>query len=93
MAAVTSIERDRTMSKEEDRGNNAPSGTSRGAATRDSYLAISPDGRQLQVPEELFFALREFLEGRKAAGSITLQFRDGTLSCLEAVAKKSFRNV
>jgi len=56
-------------------------------------MAISPDGRQIQIPEELFLALRDFLEGRKVAGSITLQFRDGTLSCLEAIAKKSFRNV
>jgi len=81
------------MSKEEDRWNDAVPGTNRGAATRDSCMAISPDGRQIQIPEELFLALRDFLEGRKVAGSITLHFRDGTLSCLEAVAKKSFRNV
>jgi len=56
-------------------------------------MAISPDGRQIEIPTELFLALRDFLEGGKAAGSITLQFRDGTLACLEAVAKKNFRNV
>ena len=66
---------------------------SRGAATRASCMAISPDGRQIEIPTELFLALRDFLEGGKAAGSITLQFRDGTLACLEAVAKKNFRNV
>ena len=93
MAAVTSIKRDRTMSKEEDQWNDAVSSASRGAAARNSCMAISPDGRQIQIPEELFLALRDFLEGRKVAGSITLHFRDGTLSCLEAVAKKSFRNV
>ena len=81
------------MSKEEERGNNAGSSTSRGAATRAGCMAISPDGRQIEIPKELFLALWDFLEGGKAAGSITLQFRDGTLSCLEAVAKKKFCNV
>jgi hypothetical protein len=56
-------------------------------------MAISPDGRQIEIPKELFLALWDFLEGGKAAGSITLQFQDGALSCLEAVAKKKFRNV
>jgi hypothetical protein len=83
------IERDRTMSNEENRWNDA---VSRAAATGDSCMAISPDGRQIEIPKELFLALWDFLEGRKTAGSITLQFRDGTLSCLEAVAKKNFRN-
>jgi len=69
------------------------SSASRGIANRHSCMAISPDGRQIQIPEELFLALRDFLEGRKVAGSITLHFRDGALSCLEAVAKKSFRDV
>jgi hypothetical protein len=84
------IQRDRTMSNEENRWNDA---VSRAAAARDSCIAISPDGRQVEIPKELFLTLWDFLEGRKAAGSITLQFRDGTLSSLEAVAKKNFRNV
>ena len=82
-------ERDKTMSNDENRWND---GVSRTAAARDSCIAISPDGRQVEIPKELFVALWDFLEGRKAAGSITLQFRDGSLSCLEAVAKKNFRN-
>jgi hypothetical protein len=87
------IEHDKTMSNEEKRWNDAVSGTNRTTAAPDSCVAISPDGRQIQIPKELFLALWDFLEGRKVAGSITLQFRDGTLSSLEAVAKKSFRNV
>jgi len=53
------------MSKEEDQWNNAEPGTNRGAATRDSCMAISPDGRQIQIPEELFLALRDFWKGAR----------------------------
>jgi hypothetical protein len=56
------------------------------------YLAVSPCGNQLAVPKELFIALSDFMKTRKCAGSITIQFRTGEIVCVEAVAKKTYRN-
>lgn len=57
----------------------------------DAYFAVSSSGARVRIPKELFEALQEFLETRKHAGSITLQFRSGDIICVEALAKKTYR--
>lgn len=55
------------------------------------YIAVSPNGTQIAIPKELFVALADFIETRKCPGSITIQFRNGEIICVEAVAKKTYR--
>ena len=56
------------------------------------YHAMSPSGTKLNIPKELFVALSDFIKTRKCPGSITIQFRQGEIVCVEAVAKKTYRN-
>jgi hypothetical protein len=56
-----------------------------------AYLATSPSGITLHIPQELFVALSDFMQTRKCPGSITIQFRKGEIVCVEAVAKKTYR--
>jgi hypothetical protein len=56
------------------------------------YFMLAPDGTNLTIPKELYVALSDFLKTRKCPGSITIQFRSGDILCVEAVAKKTFRN-
>jgi hypothetical protein len=56
------------------------------------YIATSPNGTKLSIPKELFVALSDFIKTRKCPGSITIQFRQGEIVCVEAVAKKTYRN-
>lgn len=60
-------------------------------ASPDDYFAISSAGAHVRIPKELFDALQEFLETKRAAGSITLQFKNGEITCVEALAKKTYR--
>jgi hypothetical protein len=55
-------------------------------------MAVAPDGSHIPLPKELFTALMDFMQSRKCPGSITIQFRNGEITCVEAVAKKTFRN-
>lgn len=55
-------------------------------------LAVSPEGLQLNIPKELFTALTDFMQTRKCPGSIMIQFRGGDIVCVEAIAKKTYRN-
>lgn len=55
-------------------------------------MAVAPDGSHIPLPKELFVALSDFMQSRKCPGSITIQFRNGEITCVEAVAKKTFRN-
>jgi len=55
------------------------------------YVAVSPTGAHVQIPKELFVALQDFMKTRKNPGSITIQFRDGDITAVEAVAKKTYR--
>jgi hypothetical protein len=57
-----------------------------------SYVAASPTGTTVSIPKELFVALSDFMMTRKCPGSITIQFRRGEIICVEAVAKKTYRN-
>ena len=56
------------------------------------YEAISPKGIHISIPRELFIALSDFIMTRKCPGSITIQFRNGEILCVESLAKKTFRN-
>ncbi|HEX4603003.1 MAG TPA: hypothetical protein VH724_03345 [Candidatus Angelobacter sp.] len=56
------------------------------------YHAASPSGTKLSIPKELFVALSDFIKTRKCPGSITIQFRRGEITCVEAIAKKTYRN-
>ena len=56
------------------------------------YVAVSPSGTRVPIPKELFLALQDFMKTRKSPGSITIQFRGGEIVCVEAVAKKTYRN-
>jgi hypothetical protein len=55
------------------------------------YMAVSPNGSQIAITKELFIALSDFIETRKCPGSISIQFRNGEIICVEAVAKKTYR--
>ena len=56
------------------------------------YVATSPSGAKVNIPKELFVALSDFIKTRKSPGSIIIQFRRGEIICVEAVAKKTYRN-
>jgi hypothetical protein len=56
------------------------------------YVATSPSGAKVNIPKELFVALSDFIKTRKTPGSIIIQFRGGEIICVEAVAKKTYRN-
>jgi hypothetical protein len=56
------------------------------------YFAVSPGGVQVPIPKELFVALLDFLKTRKCPGSIAIKFRSGEITCVEALARKTYRN-
>jgi argininosuccinate synthase len=58
---------------------------------RSRYLALSPEGTGVEIPKELFIALSDFLETRKYAGEISIEFRNGQIVSVEAVSKKCYR--
>ena len=62
------------------------------AGREEQYVATAPNGTKLQIPKELFVALSDFMKTRKCPGSITIQFRRGEIVCVEAIAKKTYRN-
>lgn len=55
--------------------------------SKESYLVISPEGNQVESPKELYMALWDFLQGSKCSDSITIQFRSGGVTGLEASVK------
>ncbi len=55
------------------------------------YLVISPDGRQIEVPRELFVVLNDFMATRKEAGSMIVHFRNGGVAGLETLVKKKYK--
>ena len=70
--------------------NRFPSATGQDSAGK--YVALSPNGVHIPIPKELFVALSDFIATRKYPGSITIQFRSGGIVCVEAVAKKTYKN-
>jgi hypothetical protein len=66
-----------------------------GAAELDSktkYLVVAPNGMQVPIPKELYVAFCDFIKTRKYPGSIAIQFRSGEITCVEALARKTYRN-
>lgn len=55
------------------------------------YLVKSPEGMQIEIPKELYEALREFVQETKAMGSVVIQFRNGGIAGLEALVKKTYK--
>jgi len=60
-------------------------------APEPKYFALSPNGTRVEIPKELFVALSDFLETRKYAGEIKIEFRSGEIVSVEAVSKKRYR--
>jgi hypothetical protein len=71
--------------------NLARSSHTPGAGSEGKYVAVSPHGAEIEIPKELFVALQDFMKTRKSPGSITIHFREGDITCVEAVAKKTYR--
>jgi len=56
------------------------------------FVVISPTGAQIEITKELYIALSDFMKTRRHAGSITVQFRQGEILCVEVLVKKTYRN-
>lgn len=60
------------------------------AQSAGSHLALSPDGRTITIPKELFVALSDFLKTRKCPGSVTIEFRCDEIVGVETFTKRRF---
>lgn len=72
-----------------------PQATGNGTAQSDmksGYFVASPNGVQVPIPKELYVAFSDFIKTRKCPGSIAIQFRSGEITCVEALARKTYRN-
>jgi hypothetical protein len=58
---------------------------------RGKYLAVAPDGIQVEISKELFGLLWDFLHSSKPIGSVVIQFRNGGIAGLEAIIKKTYK--
>lgn len=56
-----------------------------------SYLVLSPTDDRIEIPEELFLALSDFLKGPRPSGSIVIHFRNGGIAGLEALVKRKYK--
>lgn len=54
-----------------------------------SFFITAPNGKRIEIPGELFRALRDFLETRKLSGNLTISFRSGEIVAVESVARKT----
>jgi hypothetical protein len=59
---------------------------------KNEYFVTSPNGTQVPIPKELYVAFSDFIKTRKCPGSIAIQFRSGEIVCVEALARKTYRN-
>jgi len=57
----------------------------------DRYLVVAPDGKEIEVPKEMFAALSDFMTMRKDAGSMIVHFRNGGVAGLETLVKKKYK--
>lgn len=75
--------------------NNSTNNGNGGMTESDSknkYLVVAPNGMQVPIPKELYVAFSDFIKTRKCPGSIAIQFRSGEITCVEALARKTYRN-
>lgn len=56
-----------------------------------SYMVLSPLGDRIEIPEELFLALSDFVQGRQSNGSVVIHFRNGGVAGLEALVIKKYK--
>ena len=63
----------------------------RSLANDKKCLVISPDGREIEAPRELFAVLNDFMVTRKNVGSIIVHFRSGGVARLEPLVKKKYK--
>ena len=47
--------------------------------------------KKIQIPRELLVLLSDFMETRKMAGHLAIEFRNGCVASVEAVTKKSYK--
>ncbi len=62
------------------------------ADAKNGYFVTAPNGMQVPIPKELYVAFSDFIKTRKYPGSIAIQFRGGEITCVEALARKTYRN-
>jgi hypothetical protein len=62
----------------QDRGTEKPS-------------VVAPDGAKVEIPEEVFAALEEFVLISRPTGSLTIHFRNGGVAGIEALIKKVYK--
>jgi len=55
------------------------------------YLVVSPDGKEIEVPKELFLVINDFMLARKESGSMVVHFRNGGVAGLETLVKKKYK--
>ncbi|HLJ30430.1 MAG TPA: hypothetical protein VKY85_27240 [Candidatus Angelobacter sp.] len=60
--------------------------------SKSTYFVASPNGTQVPIPKELYVAFSDFIKTRKCPGSIAIQYRSGEIICVEALARKTYRN-
>ena len=54
------------------------------------YGVVAPNGNEVTIPKELYIAFSDFIRTRKYPGSITVQFREGAITCVEAMSRKTY---
>ena len=54
-------------------------------------MVLSPLGDRIEIPEELFLALSDFVQGRQSNGSVVIHFRNGGVAGLEALVIKKYK--
>jgi hypothetical protein len=52
---------------------------------------VAPDGAKVEIPEEVFAALEEFVLSPRPTGSLTIHFRNGGVVGIEALIKKVYK--
>jgi len=55
------------------------------------YKAVSPAGEELPITEELFSALKDFIQRKKPQGTVTIAFRMGGIASVEATEKTVYK--
>lgn len=52
---------------------------------------VAPDGAKVEIPEEVFAALQDFVLNARPTGSLTIHFRNGGVAGIEALIKKIYK--
>jgi len=52
---------------------------------------VAPDGAKVEITEEVFAALEEFVLNARPTGVLTIHFRNGGVAGIEALIKKVYK--